>query len=110
VRIKSITVAGFRSFGPKPVPIRLAGELTAIVGPNASGKTALLQAFAKMFGLTRAQRALYRSDFHLPPEVPPDDRTTRELFIDVVCNRSRIVSRKRRASASCWKPTIKSSA
>jgi putative ATP-dependent endonuclease of OLD family len=84
VRIESITIAGFRSFGPNPVCIRLADALTAIVGPNASGKTALLQAFAKMFGVTRAQRTLYRSDFHLPADVPPDDRTARELFIDVV--------------------------
>jgi putative ATP-dependent endonuclease of the OLD family len=47
VRIKSISIAGFRSFGPKPVRIRLAGDLTAIVGPNASGKTAFLQALTR---------------------------------------------------------------
>jgi putative ATP-dependent endonuclease of OLD family len=84
VRIESITVAGFRSFGPQPQRIELGGDLTAVVGPNASGKTALLQCFAKMFGVTRAQRTLYRSDFHLPKDVAPDDRTTRDLFIDVV--------------------------
>ena len=38
----------------------------------------------KIFGVTRAQRTLQRSDFHLPKDVAPDDRTTRELFIDVV--------------------------
>ena len=53
-------------------------------GPNASGKTALLQCFAKLFGVTRAQRTLQRSDFNLPEDVAPDDRTTRELFLDVV--------------------------
>jgi energy-coupling factor transporter ATP-binding protein EcfA2 len=84
VRIESITIMGFRSFGPAPHRISLAGELTAVVGPNASGKTALLQALAKLFGVTRAQRTIHRSDFHLPVGVPPDDRTTRELFIDVV--------------------------
>ena len=84
MRIKSIAVAGFRSFGPDALTIPLAGSLTTIVGPNASGKTALLQAFTKMFGVTRSQRTLHRSDFHLPPDVPPDDRTARDLFIDVI--------------------------
>jgi len=84
VRITSITIAGFRSFGPDAQRIDLAGDLTALVGPNASGKTALLQALQKIFGITRAQRTVYRSDFHLPVGVAPDDRTTRELFIDVV--------------------------
>lgn len=84
MRIESITIAGFRSFGPAPHRIDLAGDLTAIVGPNASGKTALLQALVKLFGVTRAQRTIHRSDFHLPVGVPPDDRTTRELVIDVV--------------------------
>lgn len=77
-------VSGFRSFGPKPQQITLADDLTTVVGPNASGKTALLQTLAKIFGISRSQRMLYRSDFHLPKEVAPDDRTTRDLFIDVV--------------------------
>ena len=84
MRITSVTVAGFRSFGPDPQQIELAGDLTTVVGPNASGKTALLQAFAKLFGVTRAQRTIYKPDFHLPPGVAPDDKSTRELFIDVV--------------------------
>jgi putative ATP-dependent endonuclease of OLD family len=84
VRIESITIAGFRSFGPASHRIGLAGDLTAIVGPNASGKTALLQALGKVFGVTRAQRTIHRSDFHLPIGMPPDDRTTKELFIDIV--------------------------
>jgi putative ATP-dependent endonuclease of OLD family len=79
-----MTIAGFRSFGPDAQRIDLAGDLTALVGPNASGKTTLLQALQKMFGITRAQRTLYRSDFHLPVGVAPDDRTSRDLFIDVV--------------------------
>lgn len=64
--------------------IEVAGDLTAIVGPNASGKTALLNALSKLFGITRAQRTVRRSDFHLPPGVAPDDRSTRDLSIEVV--------------------------
>jgi putative ATP-dependent endonuclease of OLD family len=82
--IQCMTICGFRSFGLEPHQIDLAGKLTAIVGPNASGKTALLQALTKMFGISRAQRTILRSDFHLPPGVAPDDQTTRTLFVDVV--------------------------
>jgi putative ATP-dependent endonuclease of OLD family len=84
VRVETITISGFRSFGAKPLAVTLAGDLTAVIGPNASGKTALLQALAKLFGVTRAQRTIHRSDFHLPPDVDPSDRTPRALFIDVV--------------------------
>ncbi|WP_050626000.1 ATP-dependent nuclease [Bradyrhizobium viridifuturi] len=84
MRVQSITISGFRSFGPEPEQITLADNLTTVVGPNASGKTALLQTLAKMFGVSRAQRMLHRSDFHLPKDAAPDDRTTRDLYIDAV--------------------------
>jgi putative ATP-dependent endonuclease of the OLD family len=84
VRIQSLTISGFRCFGSESHLIEITGDLTAIVGPNASGKTAVLQALCKLFGVTRAERTVRRSDFHLPPGVPPDDRTKRAMFIDVV--------------------------
>lgn len=84
MHIQFVKIAGFRSFGPGPVKIELTQEFTAVVGPNASGKTALLQALCKMFGVTRAQRTIHRSDFHLPVDVAPDDRATRNLFVDVI--------------------------
>lgn len=84
MRVQAITIAGFRCFGPEPQLIEVTGDLTALVGPNASGKTAVLQALCILFGVTRAQRTVRRSDFHLPPGVPPDDRTKRSLFVDVI--------------------------
>ena len=84
LRLKKVTIAGFRCFGPVPVQLRLAGRLTAVVGANASGKTALLQALSRLFGVSRAQRTLSRSDFHLPRGTDPDDRSERELNIDVL--------------------------
>ncbi|WVV47963.1 AAA family ATPase [Pseudomonas sp. NA13] len=68
MRIESITVSGFRCFGPNEIAIPISDEVTTIVGPNAAGKTALLQAMSKMFGVTRAQRTVSFSDFHLAPE------------------------------------------
>jgi putative ATP-dependent endonuclease of OLD family len=84
VHIQSVTIVGFRSFGPVQEKIELTHGLTAVVGPNASGKTALLQALCKMFGVSRAQRTIQRSDFHLPAGVAPDDRTSRTLSIEVI--------------------------
>ena len=84
MHIQSFKIAGFRSFGPTPTTIELSSALTGVVGPNASGKTALLQALCKMFGVTRSQRTIHRSDFHLPVDVAPDDRSTRSLFVDVI--------------------------
>lgn len=84
MHIQSVTISGFRSFGPVPHKIDFADGLTAVVGPNASGKTALLQALCKMFGVSRAQRTVQHSDFHLPVDVAPDDRTTRNLVIEII--------------------------
>lgn len=82
--LKKVTFSGSRCFGENPTDIHLPGNLTTFVGANASGKTALLQGLAKLFGVSRSQRTLHRSDFHIPPEVSPEDRSPRKLFIDVL--------------------------
>jgi putative ATP-dependent endonuclease of OLD family len=82
--LESVCLSGFRCFGPESTVVKLADEVTAVVGPNASGKTALLQALTKLFGISGAQRIIHRSDFHVAPDADPDDRDPRELFIDVV--------------------------
>ncbi len=74
----------FGASGPRHTSSKWKRSLLAIVGPNASGKTAVLQALCKLFGVARAQRTVRRSDFHLPPGVPPDDRTTRTMSMDVI--------------------------
>ena len=82
MRIESITVSGFRCFGPNEIAIPISDEVTTIVGPNAAGKTALLQAMSKMFGVTRAQRTVSLSDFHLAPGEDPESRDSKELYIE----------------------------
>ena len=82
--IESVTLSGFRSFGAEPVIVPLASEITAIIGPNGAGKTALLHALAKLFGVSRAERTIYRSDFHLGPNDDPEDREPMDLYIDVL--------------------------
>lgn len=84
MRLESITLSDFRCFGPDPITVPLSNEITAVVGPNAAGKTALLQALAKLFGVSRAQREIERSDFHLAAGADPDNRDAKDLLIDVL--------------------------
>lgn len=84
VRIESVILSGFRCFGPDPITVPIASEITAVVGPNAAGKTALLHALSKLFGVSRAQRTVQRSDFHVGPDDDIDDREPKDLFIDVL--------------------------
>ena len=82
--LKSVTISGFRCFGPTPISVDLSESITALVGPNAAGKTALLQGLTKLFGISHTQRRIQKSDFHLGPDDNPDDRNPKELFIDVL--------------------------
>lgn len=82
--IESVTLSGFRCFGPDPITVPISSEITAVVGPNGSGKTALLHALSKLFGVSRAQRTVQRADFHLGVDDDPEDREPKDLFIDVL--------------------------
>ena len=84
MRIESVVISGFRCFGKQPALISLSPEISAVIGPNAAGKTAILHALSKLFGVSRAQRTVDRSDFHLGPNERPECRDAKELFIDVL--------------------------
>lgn len=84
MRLESVTISGFRCFGPVPLKVPLSPEVTAVVGPNAAGKTALIKALSKVFGVSRTERTIHRSDFHLAADVDPDDRSAKDLVIDVL--------------------------
>jgi putative ATP-dependent endonuclease of OLD family len=84
VRLETVTLSGFRCFGPDPIAVPIAPEITAVVGPNAAGKTALLHGLSKLFGVSRAQRTVLRSDFHVGADDDIDDREPKDLFIDVL--------------------------
>lgn len=65
MKIEKLVLGGFRCFGPNGTKIRLRRSVTAFVGANGSGKTAAFQALLRLFGVTPAQRAIRRQDFHL---------------------------------------------
>lgn len=64
--IERLVVTNFRCFGPAPTTINLTSDLTTFVGVNGAGKTALMQAMQRLFGVTGEQRRLRRQDFHVP--------------------------------------------
>jgi putative ATP-dependent endonuclease of the OLD family len=81
MKIKSLTVKNFRCFGPTPTVIKL-DNLTAFVGSNGCGKSSVLQALARLFGITGADRNLDRGDFHVPRESLLEKLDSIELMIE----------------------------
>lgn len=64
--LESLTLTSFRCFGPTTTTIAFRPGTTAFVGANGSGKTAVLQALLRLFGMTAEQRRVRRQDFHVP--------------------------------------------
>ena len=84
MKIQSIILRNFRCFGDSPVKVDLSDAVTALVGANGSGKTAVLMALTRLFGPNQNLRTVSRSDFHLPTGVTIDDRSTADLAIEVI--------------------------
>ena len=70
MKIDYVSIKNFRCFGPAESKINLEGDVTAFVGGNGTGKTAVFQALSRLFGITPAQRTVRRRDFHLPADQP----------------------------------------
>ena len=77
MHIERLDLTNFRCFGPNATSISLQPDLNAFVGDNGTGKTAVLQALQRMFGVTAEQRRLRRQDFHVPNDEAqlPESRT-----------------------------------
>ena len=85
MRIERVTLTNFRCFGSDPVSIELSPDITAFIGANGSGKTAVLQALSRLFGVTNEQRRVRRQDFHVPQheDISPTGRTfSVEVLLD----------------------------
>lgn len=67
MKLTRLRLSNFQCFGAEPTPIGLAA-LCFLLGPNGTGKTAVLQALARMFGLDPAWRRIRKSDFHCKAE------------------------------------------
>lgn len=82
MKLKIIRVSNFQSFGSEPTELSL-DNITYLIGPNGSGKTAVLQALSRLFAFDPSLRRIRRSDFHVPhnekDEESPDER---QLWIE----------------------------
>ncbi|GGI78444.1 ATP-dependent nuclease [Shewanella gelidii] len=76
MKLSFIRLSNFQSFGPEPTTLTL-DDVTYLIGPNGSGKTAALLALSRMFAFNPAMRRVQRSDFHVPSreEETPEERT-----------------------------------
>lgn len=68
--IDKIKIRNFRCFGPEETVIEF-DKLTALIGANSCGKTAVLHALMKIFGSDNKE--IKRSDFHVPKSMDPQE-------------------------------------
>ncbi|MFZ1752706.1 MAG: AAA family ATPase [Caldilineaceae bacterium] len=80
MKLHTIRLSNFQSFGEGPVELVLE-DITYLIGPNGSGKTAALQALCRLFAFDPSLRRVQRSDFHVPfdEDTAPDER---QLWIE----------------------------
>ncbi|MBS1209405.1 MAG: putative ATP-dependent endonuclease of the family [Proteobacteria bacterium] len=80
MKLQTIRLSNFQSFGEQPTEITLE-DITYLIGPNGSGKTAALQALCRLFAFDPSLRRILRSDFHVPSneKEKPDER---QLWIE----------------------------
>jgi len=80
MKLHTIRLSNFQSFGAAPTDVLLE-EITYLIGPNGSGKTAVLQALCRLFAFDPSLRRVLRSDFHVPfnLEAQPAER---QLWIE----------------------------
>lgn len=83
MKIEIIELKNFRCFGSDAVKIGFEPAVTALVGGNGAGKTALLLALCRMFGVTKMQRTVTRRDFHILHD-QQEVASGASLYIDVV--------------------------
>jgi energy-coupling factor transporter ATP-binding protein EcfA2 len=81
VRIAQLTLKSFRCFGAEPVTVDL-DDLTALIGANGSGKSAVLVALTRLFGASSTDRHLQPGDFHIPHDADPSTIDQIDIMIE----------------------------
>ena len=72
MQISELIFYNFRCFGDTAVTVSI-DDLTALVGSNGCGKTAILQGLARLFGALSSDRYVEPADFHLAPGIQRED-------------------------------------
>ena len=81
--IERLCLSNFRCFGAVETKLSFAKDVTSFIGGNGAGKTAALIALSRLFGVSKHQRTIQKSDFHIriDQELLPDESL---LYIDAV--------------------------
>jgi energy-coupling factor transporter ATP-binding protein EcfA2 len=76
MKLATLRITNFQCFGPTPQTVTFDPSTTMVIGPNGSGKTAILQALSRMFDGNPSRRRLRREDFHVPlnEKIVPKER------------------------------------
>lgn len=83
MKLTRLRLSNFQSFGPTPTEVDF-DDFVALIGPNGTGKTAILQALARLFSIDPSLRRVRRSDFHQPTDSGPKSPSTdaKSLWIE----------------------------
>lgn len=75
-------IKGFKSFDNVGQTINI-NSFTSLIGGNGTGKTAVLLALTRMFGVKSSDRIIQVDDFYVPPGDEIDTQDERELSVRV---------------------------
>jgi len=81
MKIKKLRLKNFQCFKDEEIYL---SDMTTFIGANSSGKTAILEALLRLFGRTRSERQIRRSDFHLGKDEKLENFEEQRLEIEAV--------------------------
>ena len=81
MKIESLKIRGFKSF--KDITEVDLNKLTAFIGSNGSGKTAVLESLSRLFSTSKSLRSIQTTDFYIPLDEKLEDQEERSLSIEV---------------------------
>ncbi|EPB7319328.1 ATP-dependent endonuclease [Yersinia enterocolitica] len=82
MKITQMEIKGFKSFDNVGQTINI-NSFTSLIGGNGTGKTAVLLALTRMFGVKSSDRIVQVEDFYVPPGDEIEDQNEREISIRV---------------------------
>lgn len=82
MKITEMEIKGFKSFDNVGQTINI-NSFTSLIGGNGTGKTAVLLALTRMFGVKSSDRIVQVDDFYVPPGDEIEDQNEREISIRV---------------------------
>ncbi|MEA3615548.1 AAA family ATPase [Enterobacter hormaechei] len=82
MKITEMEIKGFKSFDNVGQTINI-NSFTSLIGGNGTGKTAVLLALTRMFGVKSSDRIIQVDDFYVPPGDEIDTQDERELSVRV---------------------------